>query len=309
MFKYNFKCILDLINTFSDELSCVNFLEEQRWNGKVISPFDSSSKVWKCKEGKYRCANTGKYFNVKTGTLFENTKIPLQKWFIAIWLMTSHKKGISSIQLAKDIGVTQKTAWFIAQRIRVCFCLDPEPEMSNIVEADETFVGGKNKNRHKDKKVPFSTGRSFKDKTPVLGLLERGGNIAAYVVKDTKASTLQPILRSILKPETILLSDEWLGYKGMRNHCDHYVVDHGKKQYVDYDNPEIHTNTIEGFWGILKRGIIGIYNWISRKHLQLYVEEFVFRYNTRKIKESERFILFLHNFTHRLKYKDLIFNQ
>ena len=191
MFSYEFKNILDLVRTFPDESSCIKFLESQRWNGNIVSPFDSTSEVWKCKEGKYMCATTGKYFNVKTGTLFENTKIPLQKWFIAIWLMTSHKKGISSIQLAKDLGITQKSAWFLSQRVRNCFCLEDEPMMEGVVEVDETFVGGKNKNRHKDKKVKYSQGRSYKDKTPVFGMLQRGGRLAAYVVKDTARSTNQ----------------------------------------------------------------------------------------------------------------------
>jgi transposase-like protein len=306
MFSDNFKSILDLLNIFPDESTCVIFLEKQRWAGNIISPFDVDSKVWKCAGNKYMCANTGKYFNVKTGTLFDNTKISLQKWFIAIWLLTSHKKGISSAQLAKDLGVTHKTAWHMSHRIRNCFCLDPEPELNNIIEVDETFVGGKNKNRHKDKKVPMSTGRSYKDKVPVLGVLERGGKLVAYVIPDTKMKSIQPILRKIIKPEAVLISDEWMAYNGMNSHCSHFIVNHSKKEYVNIDNPEIHTNTIEGFWGIFKRGIIGIYNRVSKKHIQRYVNEFVFRYNTRKMKESERFCLFLCNIEHRLKYQELI---
>lgn len=298
--------IFDLLNIFPNETSCVKFLETQRWNGIVVSPFDSSSKVYTCKNGRYVCANTRKYFNVKTGTLFDNTKIPLQKWFIAIWLMTSHKKGVSSLQLAKDLGITQKSAWFVAQRIRQCFCLESEPTFDGIVEVDETFVGGKNKNRHKDKKVPMSQGRSFKDKTPVLGLLQRGGRLSAFVIPNTKGKSIQPILRRLLHHSAWLMSDEWLAYRGMQSHCKHSIIDHGRKEYVNFNDATIHTNTIEGFWGIFKRGYNGIYNWMSKKHLQKYVDEFVFRYNSRKIKESERFCLFLQNIEHRLKYKDLI---
>jgi transposase-like protein len=306
MFSCNFNSILELIQAFPDEESCVCFLEKQRWSGNVISPFDPSSKIWKCKDNKYMCGNTGKYFNVKTGTLFDNTKISLQKWFIAIWLMTSHKKGISSVQLAKDIAVTQKTAWFMAQRIRNCFFLGDEDQLENVVEVDETFVGGKNKNRHHDKKVPMSTGRSYKDKTPVFGMLQRGGKLIAYVIPDTKASTIQPIIHKKLHPDARLISDEWLAYSGMGAYFEHSIINHGKKEYVNKEDGSIHTNSIEGFWGIFKRGINGIYNWLSRKHMQKYVNEFVFRYNTRKLREAERFCIFLCNIEHRLKYRTLI---
>ncbi len=166
MINKDFNSILDLLQTFSDEQTCIDHLEELRWNGHVVSPFDSSSKVYKCKGNKYRCKNTSKYFNVKTGTLFDNTKVKLQKWFLAIWLVTSHKKGISSMQLAKDIDVTQKTAWFMLQRIRNCFGIENNNTLDGEVEADETYIGGKNKNRHKDKKVDNAQGRSSKDKAP-----------------------------------------------------------------------------------------------------------------------------------------------
>ena len=140
MIKTDFNTALDLLQAFSDEQSCIEHLESLRWlNGNVASPFDSSSKVYKCANNRYRCKETGKYFNVKTSTLFDNTKVNLQKWFLAIWLVTSHKKGISSIQLSKDIGVTQKTAWFMLQRIRNCFGFDNNNDLSNEVEADETY--------------------------------------------------------------------------------------------------------------------------------------------------------------------------
>ena len=149
MINTEFNTILDLIKAFPDEQSCIDHLESLRWiNGNVVSPFAPSSKVYKCANNRYRCKDTSKYFNVKTSTLFDNSKIELQKWFLAIWLVTSHKKGISSIQLSKDIGVTQKTAWFMLQRIRNCFGFDNDNDLSNEVEVDETYVGGKNKNKH-----------------------------------------------------------------------------------------------------------------------------------------------------------------
>lgn len=306
MFNKDIKTVLELIKAFPDEQTCINHLEELRWEGNVVSPFDYLSSVYKCKGNKYRCRNTGKYFNVKTDTIFDNTKIELQKWFLAIWICTSFKKGISSVQLSKEIGVTQKTAWFLLQRIRNCFGFDDEEKLDGIIESDETFVGGKNKNRHKDKKVEQSQGRSFKDKTPVLGLLQRNGNVRAFVVPNTQAKTLQPIIRRNVAKDSVFISDEWMGYNGLHSDYDHHIVDHSKKQYVDFDNPEIHSNSIEGFWSILKRGYNGIYNWWSRKHMQKYVNEFVFRYNFRKETQFTRFTKLLLNMENRITYKMLI---
>lgn len=305
MINLDFNSLFELQKVFNTEDKCIKHLEQLRWGDYIISPFDVMSKVYKCKGGKYRCKNTGKYFNVKTNTLFDNSKIELQKWFCAIWLVTSHKKGISSYQLARDISVTQKTAWFMLQRIRKCFGIsDDEPKLNGVVEIDETFVGGKNKNRHADKKVKYSQGRSFKDKTPVLGMLQRGGKLIAKVIPDTSKKSISPVIFKSIHLDSTLYTDEWHGYNLVKKFYRHDFVDHGRKQYA---NGDVYTNTIEGFWAILKRGIIGIYHSTSRKHLQLYVDEFVFRYNTRKCMESERFNVFLQNMGHRLTYKQLIY--
>lgn len=306
MINTNIKSVLELLTTFSTEQDCIDFLEEAKWGGIVISPFDPSSTVYKCKDNKYRCRNTGKYFNVKTGSMFENTKISLRKWFLAIWLVTSHKKGISSTQLSKDIHVTQKSAWFLLQRIRACFGIENNNELEGIVECDETFIGGKNKNRHKDKKVKNSQGRSFKDKTPVMGMLQRDGKMNAFVVPDTKRISIQPIICRLVNPETtILISDEWHGYTGLNKYYDHKIIDHSKKEYVSLQDGNIHTNNIEGSWNILKKSVSGMYNHVSRKHLQKYVDEFVYRFNLRKTPDNEKFKHLLVNSDVRTKYKDL----
>src|ERR1019366_2264000 len=179
MINFHFNSVLELIQAFPDEQTCINHLTELRWNGNVVSPFDATSKVYVCKGNKYKCRNTGKYFNVRTATLFDNTKVELQKWFLAIYIITAHKKGISSLQLGRDLGITQKTAWFMLQRIRNCFGIDKDTQLDNEVEIDETFIGGKNKNRHHHKKVEHSQGGHSEDKTPVIGMLERGGKVIA----------------------------------------------------------------------------------------------------------------------------------
>lgn len=296
-----FNSLSDLLKEFPDEQSCIEYLEWQRWGGKVVSPFDADSKVYKCKNNQYKCKNTGKYFNAKTDTLFHRSSIPLVKWYTAIWLILFHKKGISSVQLGKDIGVTQKTAWFMLHRIRECFGKENDSELEEVVEINETFVGGKNKNRHKDKKVPHSQGRSFKDKTPVFGMLQRGGKVVAKVVENTKVKTLSKEIYKTIKTGSTIYSDEW-NYGNLSKDYTHAFVYHCYGIYAYGDET---TNSIEGFWAILKRSIIGIYHLVSRKHLQKYVNEFVFRYNTRRFGVQYTFDYFLNSIQSKITYKEL----
>lgn len=305
MINQHFDSILDLIKSFPDEQTCVNHLEELRWNGNVISPFDPTSKVYVCKGNKYKCKNTGKYFNVRTATLFDNTKIELQKWFLAIWLVTAHKKGISSLQLHRDINVTQKTAWFMLQRIRNCFGIDNDTQLDNEVEIDETFVGGKNKNKHTNKKDEIIDDVRISKKAPVIGMVQRGGKIIARKIDNTQSETLTKEIVRNIKQSAMLYTDEYTGYSGMNKIYEHSSIKHSAGEYV---NGRVHTNTIEGFWSLLKRGIFGIYHSTSKKHLQKYVDEFVFRYNSRIATDSYRFNLLLSNTENRLTYKKLIAN-
>jgi len=331
MFNTNIKSLFDLQKTFPTEQSCIDYLEYLIWNGAPISPFDSTSKVYKCKDNRYKCKNTGKYFNIKTGSCFENTKIPLQKWMMALWLLTNNSTGYTSVQLSKDIDVTQPNAWFLLQRIRKCFLIENEQDLEGEIEIDETFYGGKNINRHKDKKVEKCQGRSFKDKTPVIAMLQRPdkevitrpskvnpektvneivintpAKITAIVVPDTKKATLQPIVKEFVKPGSRILTDEWLAYKGLNGLYLHNVIDHSKKEYVNLDDATMHTNNVEGSWRLLKRAIKGNYNCVSPKHLQLYVDEWVYRFNLKHDTVSFRFNNLLKNSGVRTKYKDLV---
>jgi transposase-like protein len=299
-----FKSILDLVRKFPTEQDCINHLEKLRWDGNVVSPFDDTSKVYKCAGNRYKCKNTGKYFNVKVGTIFEDTKIPLIKWFMALYIFSSHKKGISSHQLAKDIDVTQKTAWFLLHRLRYAFDHPAFKEaLGETVEIDETYIGGQEKNKHEWKKVEGTQGRSTKTKKPVLGMLQRGGFIITQVVPDTKQATIEPIIDLNVKCNALVMTDEWHAYNKLNKKFNHERVNHCVKQFV---NGMAHTNGVENFWSHLKRGIDGIYHWVSVGHLQSYVDEFSYRFNTRNYTTSQRFNVVLENMAGRLTYKELI---
>ena len=300
----DFNSILDLINTFPDEQTCIDHLEKLRWNGNVISPFDPSSKVYDCKGNRYKCKNTGKYFNVKTATLFDNTKIKLQKWFIAIYLITTHSKGISSVQLAKDLNVTQKTAWFMLHRIRNCFGISDEP-LEGEVEVDETYVGGKLKNKHTlaIERTKNMTGKKD-NKAVVVGMVQRNGEVKAIKTKDAKKETILPVVFENIKEGSKVYSDESNVYYRLNSYgYDHSVIRHKLKKYVV---GEIHTNTIENFWSLVKRGFYGIYHYVSHKHMHKYLNSYAFRYNMRDRGVNEQFNTMLCSMTNRLTYNQLI---
>lgn len=303
---FHFKNLKQMIEKFSDENVCRTYLENMRWTGVPTCPKCNCKESYKLGDGKtYKCKNKECYkkYTVTVGTVFENTNIPLSTWFAAVYLSASHKKGISSLQLSRDLGITQKTAWFMLHRIRKAFTTNAPFMLQDVVEADETFVGGKNKNRHANKKVEQSQGRSYKDKTPVLGLLQRGGGVKTFVVPNTKAETLKPIIQEMVKEGSILISDEWDSYNSISDEYNHVVVNHSQGEYV---RGAFDTNSIEGFWSLLRRGIYGIYHQVSRKHLHRYCEEFSYRYNSRKMLDADRFALSLIKIDGRLKYADLI---
>lgn len=283
-----FDSLFSVMEYFTTDQICKQTIAQSRWSdGDVVCPYCGGHHCHLCKDNRYLCKHCNHKFNVTVGTIFENTKISLRKWFIAMYLISSHKKGIASHQLARDIKVTQKTAWFILQKVRTLYGQTVN-ELSGEVECDEAYIGGREKNKHESKRTEGTQGRSTKTKTPVFGMIERGGKLVAKKVKNTQGNTLSPIIRQIVKPGSRIFTDEFIGYKSLYDsEYTHAIVHHNAKEFVVGD---AYTNSIEGFWGQLKRSIFGIYHFVSAKYLQRYVDEAVFRYNTREDKESVRFM-------------------
>lgn len=283
--------IIQVYKQFPTQADCVAELERIRWNGKPKCPYcQSTSQTPAPKEHRYHCNNCNTSFSVTVGTIFHKTRLDLQKWFLAIALTLNAKKGLSARQLARDIEVNKDTAWSLMMRIRQAFVDAPEL-MQGVVEIDETFVGGKNKNRHEDKKVDGGQGGNGGDKTIVVGTLERGGKVKAQVAPDRTKDTLHAIIKRNIAKGAKIMTDEHRSYNGLAADYIHAIVTHSIGEYV---NGEAHTNTLEGFWSLLKRGIVGQYHYVTPKHLNKYVTEFCFRYNARKEKVADLFLCVLY---------------
>ncbi len=289
----------DLDKVLPDEKACQTFLIDQRWNGKpVCIKCGSVRKLYIINGGKLlQCADCRKTFSPKVGTIFEDSPVPLKKWFMAIYVLTAHKKGISSVQLSKDIDVTQKTAWFMLHRIRHAVKVKSfEKPLGGIVEVDETYVGGKTL---KNKMVPGQ-----RRKAVVFGMVQRQGEVRAMPIKHAWVEIMDPIIKENISPDSTLMTDELPAYINTgRTFKEHGTVNHRSHEYV---RGQVHTNTIEGFWSILKRGINGIYHHVSEEHLHRYTDEYAYRYNSRSLTDPQRFEKFFEKVEGRLTYKKLV---
>lgn len=295
--KLKLNSLLNVAKRFPNEEACIEYLIKIRWNGKPVCTFcNYDEKAYKINGGKlFKCSKCRKNFSIRKGTIFEDSGLPLQKWFFAIFLLTAHKKGISSCQLARDISITQKSAWFVLHRIRYALKTGSfdKGTLKNVVECDETYVGGK----HKGKR-----GRGSENKTPVFGMKERRGNVIAKPVTRVDGTTLKGLIRKNVDKNAIIMTDEWTAYNNLSKEYQHKVINHRRKEYV---NGDIHVNGIENFWSILKRGILGIYHHTSKEHLSRYCDEFAYRHNTRDLKDVDRFNQTLQKCDGRLTYQEL----
>ena len=271
--------IIQVYKEFPKSADCLSHLEKVRWGNKPKCPYCNSLRSTITKERhRHHCNNCNMKYSVTVNTIFHNTKLDLQKWFLAISLMLNAKKGISSRQLARDIEVNKNTAWYLLMRLRKAFLESPEL-LNGIVEADETYVGGKESNKHNSKKTGGTQGRNTKTKTAVFGVLERGGKIKAQKVKNVQGKTLLRIISRHVEKGAEIMTDEWKSYNRLSKKFKHLTVNHSKGEYV---KGKCHTNTIEGFWALFKRGIVGQYHQISDRYIDKYLDEFAFRYSNRK---------------------------
>ena len=288
------KSLQEAVVYFSNPDNCIDYIAIRRWPNGVVCPgcgatkvsFNANRRTWKC--GSH---HPKREFSVKVGTIYEDSPIPLDKWLTATWMLTNCKNGVSSYEIARDVKVTQKSAWFMLQRIRLA--MQDEffgSKLGGEVEVDETFIGGKARNMHLSERKRRITGTGTKDKTAVMGILERGGEVRTVVVGSRRKNVLQTEVKKHVEAGAAVYTDALLSYDGLASEYAHQVIDHAS-QYVD---GRVHTNGLENFWSLLKRGISGTYVSVEPFHLFRYLDEQTFRYNNRKdMENADRFKLAL----------------
>jgi transposase-like protein len=280
------KTLQQAVRYFSDEQVCIDTVAKMRWpNGPICPACDGIAHYYLKTQKRWKCKKCSKQFSVKLGTIFEDSPISLDKWLVALWMLVNCKNGISSYEVGRDLGITQKSAWFVLHRLRLALQAHSLVRLGGsgkTVEVDETFIGGASRNMHADKRARRITAHGPKDKTVVLGILERGKKVRTMVVPDTKQHTLQGCVREHVEPGADLISDASPSYVGLRKDYEHQVIDHA----VAYVHGNVHTNGLENYWSLLKRGIKGTYISIEPFHLFRYLDEQSFRYENRATKEN-----------------------
>jgi transposase-like protein len=282
------KSLQEAIVYFSNPDNCIDYIAVRRWPNGVVCPgcgatkvsFNAKRRTWKC--GSH---HPKREFSVKVGTIYEDSPIPLDKWLTATWMLTNCKNGVSSYEIARDVNVTQKSAWFMLQRIRLAMQDDFfGSKLNGEVEVDETFIGGKARNMHKDVRARKISGRGkhMTDKVAVIGMLERDGRVRTQVITDRSSATLQGLVKAHVTPGAEVFTDELHGYWGLNEQFKHQIIDHAMK-YVD---GRVHTNGMENFWSLLKRGLGGTYVSVEPFHLFRYLDEQMFRFNNRATKDN-----------------------
>ena len=274
--------LIDIFRLYPDQEACIEHLENARWRGQAHCPHCGSVHVMRKTDGdrigRWNCHDCKSSFNVLSGTIFEKTRIPLQKWFLGIGLMVNAKKSLSSYQLARDVDLTQQTALYMQQRIRAAMAADQAPLLQGIIEADETYVGGKpRKGNKRDDDKPNPRGRATK-KMPVIGAVERGGKVTSRVATDLTGKGILRFVRDVIDPAgSLLITDEYKSYNAVKSYINHAAINHS----VSYVDGETHTNTIEGFWALLKRAWYGSHHHYSKSYAPLFIAEANWKYNHR----------------------------
>ena len=284
------RTLLEAVRYFADYKHCHEFMMALRWpGGEVACPRCGSLRVrWMPNQKRWACyeKHAKQQFSLKTGTIFEESPLGLDKWLPAVWLIVNCKNGISSYEIARALGVTQKTGWFMGHRIRAALHAGSFDKLMGDVEVDETFIGGRARNMHPGRRREKIHGRGGVDKVAVLGMLQRGGKVRAEVVPNRKRGTLQASVKRHVKVGAALFSDELASYKGLDVLYRHKVINHA----IEYVNGKVHTNGIENFWSLLKRVLSGTYVSLEPFHLFRYLDEQVYRFNERKESDSSRFV-------------------
>jgi transposase-like protein len=283
------KTLIEAVTFFNETKNAIEYLASRRWPKGVVCPYCEQDQpmfletrlIWKCRKCR-------KQFSVKVGTIFEDSAISLGKWLVVTWQLVNCKNGVSSYEIAKAIGVTQKSAWFMLQRIRKAMQDDRKGgKLSGEVEVDESYIGGKARNMHKSRKLKTLGGKGggAVGKTAVQGMLQRGGEVRTRVIENTQWQNVVPAIHDNVEAGSHLFTDEVVAYFGLRADYAHQVINHAET----YVNGQIHTNGMENFWSLLKRGLHGTYISVELFHLFRYLDEQALRYNLRKMSDAERF--------------------